>query len=1120
MLPAPIIEGTLPAFYLDGNGTAKIVVPFSMSRAVNRNEIFNLRLKIKNLQGSKYLKTLDAEVVDFNNYEATFSMKKEEVDKVFSMGSFYKAQLAYVDVNKVTGFYSTVGIIKYTAKPYLSISNLSISKNNTHCYTYTGVYNQQNGDPTEKAYSYRFVIKDNKEQIIVDSGYLIHNTSNDIEFYESSDTFTYNYDLDTNNKYSIYYSVKTNNGLEIEGPSYKIMQKETIEIDNIKKIFPVVNYDNGFIEVFFNVNPNPKTELEKQEADFDNTHEGYAKGRYILTRASEDFDYKNWETIVEFNLFAQKASAQTWKDFTVEQGKKYKYSIQQHSVANQLYSKRLISKAVTADFEDSFLYDGVKQLKIRFNPKVSSFKKNILESKVDTLGSKYPFIFRNGHVEYKEFPISGLISYLMDEQSFFGNNSEQFFTRERELIDIYTPYTWPTHSNKIIQENLRRNKYEKSYKSLYIFDNNTSTYIAWTDYLKEQNLTNEIDLNKYLDFSKYDVYFDSTKLYYIKNTQEVNRINLDNLKLKSQNLTSLNVSLERNFKLEVLDWLTNGKPKLFRSPTEGNFIIRLMNTSLSPEEKLGRMLHQFNATAYEIADFTYNNLKQFGFLDTQGFKNKYFKIQTIPLITKDENYQALSNIEYEYNQDEKLYYAKGSLMPLSAGQLEFIEISNVAPKTEFEINGEKIQTGWQTYKVEVPITAINLPKPIKALEDEDGNFLAEQGILTVGYYTDIDDQFTYLSNIEIKEIIGKQFIGEQIAPDGSNENIINKFYDIITSPFYYYLIRSQKRMFNDCELENFNTLTQADLDKLIPIDLYKYSLDIDPYFGNLFRPAYFEDTNFYDTLYEQSLNRNSEYRTNTNLSLYNTLDFDLLADEEKTLYGFHKTSKTIIPYDENKDEEYARPLFVQEKITYIYDPLNPNKKYITDESYSLFEKMFLILSNIINDESQYSYIKKMKDLKSYYSLMPYTIEVKFNDGNSEIINLKETWYHELKDFDNIESFKISAGIFCDFTYSVQIKNYDISKNQALMNAKAVVDAYEEILSYDGMKKFEIYNSNKDYKDYLRGAKYGFDEITKYTTNNDVSIELKDSYNDAYAYYLYLLGLYLDTIKDFDKGGLN
>jgi hypothetical protein len=46
---------------------------------------------------------------------------------------------------------------------------------------------------------------------------------------------------------------------------------------------------------------------------------------------------------------------------------------------------------------------------------MSSFKKNLFEAKVDTLGSKHPFIFRNGNVEYREFPISGLISYLSDE---------------------------------------------------------------------------------------------------------------------------------------------------------------------------------------------------------------------------------------------------------------------------------------------------------------------------------------------------------------------------------------------------------------------------------------------------------------------------------------------------------------------------------------------------------------------------------------------------------------------------------------------------------------------------------------------------------------------------------
>ena len=68
------------------------------------------------------------------------------------------------------------------------------------------------------------------------------------------------------------------------------------------------------------------------------------------------------------------------------------------------------------------------------------------------------------------------------------------------------------------------------------------------------------------------------------------------------------------FKTKVFDWLTDGNIKLFRSPTEGNFIVRLLKTSLSPEVKLGRLLHNFSCNAYEVADYTGANLINFRFL--------------------------------------------------------------------------------------------------------------------------------------------------------------------------------------------------------------------------------------------------------------------------------------------------------------------------------------------------------------------------------------------------------------------------------------------------------------------------------------------------------------------------
>lgn len=76
---------------------------------------------------------------------------------------------------------------------------------------------------------------------------------------------------------------------------------------------------------------------------------------------------------------------------------------------------------------------------------------------------------------------------------------------------------------------------------------------------------------------------------------------------------------ERKFKLQVEAWLNNGQPKVFRSPTEGCYIIRLMNVSLSPEQALSRKLHSFQATGYEIAEYNTQNLIQFHLLPVSSY---------------------------------------------------------------------------------------------------------------------------------------------------------------------------------------------------------------------------------------------------------------------------------------------------------------------------------------------------------------------------------------------------------------------------------------------------------------------------------------------------------------------
>jgi hypothetical protein len=102
---------------------------------------------------------------------------------------------------------------------------------------------------------------------------------------------------------------------------------------------------------------------------------------------------------------------------------------------------------------------------------------------------------------------------------------------------------------------------------------------------------------QYVPVQKNELYNPRGKYYY-KTTELLNKINFNEYEYANTNLTSNNIYLERNFKLDVLEWLNNGKPKLFRSPTEGNYIVRLMHISLSPEYSLGRMIQAFSCTAY------------------------------------------------------------------------------------------------------------------------------------------------------------------------------------------------------------------------------------------------------------------------------------------------------------------------------------------------------------------------------------------------------------------------------------------------------------------------------------------------------------------------------------------
>lgn len=65
---------------------------------------------------------------------------------------------------------------------------------------------------------------------------------------------------------------------------------------------------------------------------------------------------------------------------------------------------------------------------------------------------------------------------------------------------------------------------------------------------------------------------------------------------------------EKRSRETVINFLTNGEIKLFRSPVEGNMIVYLSNVSFTPNKQLGRKVYDFSATVTEVCDLSYENL--------------------------------------------------------------------------------------------------------------------------------------------------------------------------------------------------------------------------------------------------------------------------------------------------------------------------------------------------------------------------------------------------------------------------------------------------------------------------------------------------------------------------------
>lgn len=530
----PIVDTYVPAFLTD-SGTDKDIcrIYFTLSQFNTMEDIENVQVTVRSqytnlsvLNKSKYpsevmLTSIQEDASKTSDDRYYIELNKTDIQGgQFEINQYYKVQMRFTHVDAaevslatpqaIDGWlaaninlfseWSTVCLIRGISTPQLAVSGFTIEGGEISWANYNpiiyGTLSFNNEEETEKLKSYQVKLYDENDNLLTDSGIQYTNTN--------SFSYGLNYNF-------------------VAGAAYKF----TIECTTMNLYSAIATYEfttateeSEILDLTFMAEADEDNGRVILTIKKSNITDGFT-GELVLRRTSNKTNFTIWEDLKTYRYEGATAIKETFNDMTIESGVWYKYYLQKRS-NGVAASTKYIKTPVMVIFEDMFLTTKDRQLKIKFNPTVSSFKRTIQESRTDTLGSQFPFVRRNGHANYAQFPIGGLISFQIDES--------ELFTSLEELFGEH----------------------------LYLY----------TDYNDDHRIT------------------------------EAN-----------------NIVYEKLFKDKVIEFLYSEQPKLFRSATEGNFIVKVMDASFSPNATLGRRIVSFTATAYEVAECNIDNFKKYNILE-------------------------------------------------------------------------------------------------------------------------------------------------------------------------------------------------------------------------------------------------------------------------------------------------------------------------------------------------------------------------------------------------------------------------------------------------------------------------------------------------------------------------
>ena len=565
----PVVMDTLPAFIR----TKPCKFYFSLSMYNSITNIKNIQISLTNQRtNASALKTelypsgikianivQDLDVLGDYNYYVQID-PSDLTEEAFGLNQFYKVQLRFTSVaasdppsngpalatwlydnSQYFSEWSKVCLIKGIEQPFVSIRGLSDLEEDQETILTTpiidiiGTLTYSNDKETEylKNYNIKLYQADNEDTVLMDSGEIYTNPYNPNEF-----------------NYQMQYNL-------LDGVNYKLVLTYTtnnLYTDNVSYTFTIIQY--GIDKLNAEITAIPDQENGRIKIYIISKDTDKFIGNLTIRRTSSQSNFHKWEDIKTITYATGTELNYSFYDTTIESGVWYKYCAQKRNSNGNRGAIIQIENPVICLLDDIFLTRNDCQLKIKFNPTLNEFKYNVMESQQTTIGSKFPYIKRNGANYFRTFPIGGLISSFVDTTDWYDPHFyDGTFHQDENEIKAFTS----------------KSKIYKESQELY------------------NNYNNENGITEYNDY-----------IY------------------------------EREFRKKVYDFLYEHNVKLFRSTTEGNILVKLMNIDFQPVESLGRRLYSFTATAVEIDEPTIQNYDKYG-IQIIGDYSKYinYKYETL-----------------------------------------------------------------------------------------------------------------------------------------------------------------------------------------------------------------------------------------------------------------------------------------------------------------------------------------------------------------------------------------------------------------------------------------------------------------------------------------------------------